>query len=343
MRRATRAARALAAGTAALASLPLGHGDRRPRRRRADGRPKGRRALGAGLGRRVGRHHVRASANFRGRDRRVGRPAAADVPAPADARTVLPDSQTAYLRRDGSEHETVRHARRWVCVQTVSGAGSARRSVAGLPVLAVGRARAENTRAARRTVACRRGGPAIPISCSSAKPASARNFRSREARAGGGQRRSEERVRAAAAGTAAWRNEYTLVKYSFGVLPVSEMGCINQAGPGFWCVVYNRAPESVGQCMALRSRGPHAVCSMRDSLAMLRPVPTPTSSPRRTERGPARTPCHDPSPPASAKKVCASASPPRAVLRRGRVPWRARAPATGPTTGRAHAETSSQP
>ena len=75
---------------------------------------------------------------------------------------------------------------------------------------------------------------------------------------------------------------------------------------------------------------------MRD---MRRPVPTPTSSPRRTERGPARTPCHDPSPPASAKKVRASASPPRAVLRRGRVPWRARAPATGPTTGRAHAET----
>ena len=237
MRCARRAARALAAGTAALASLPLDHRDRAPRRRRADGRPKGRRALGAGLGRRVGRHHVRASAKSRGRDWRVSRPAAADVPAPANASTVLPSSQTAYLRRDGSQHETVRHARRWICMQTISRAGSARRSVTGLPVLAVGSARAENTRAARRAAACQRSGPAIPISCSSAKPASARNFRSREARAGGGQRRSEERVRAAAAGTAAWRNEYTLVKYSFGVLPVSEMGCINQTGPGFWCVV----------------------------------------------------------------------------------------------------------
>jgi hypothetical protein len=232
MRRARRAARALAAGTAALASLPLDHGDRRPRRRRADGRPKGRRALGAGLGRRVGRHHVRASANFRGRDRRVGRPAAADVPAPANASTVLPSSQTAYLRRDGSQHETVRHARRWVCMQTIPRAGSARRSVTGLPVLAVGSARAENTRAARRAAACQRSGPAIPISCSSAKPASARNFRSREARAGGGQRRSEERVRAAAAGTARVENEYTLVKYSFWCFAGQRDGVHKSSGAG---------------------------------------------------------------------------------------------------------------
>ena len=169
----------------ATAAGPWGHA---PRRRRADGSPKGRRAQGAGLGRRVGRHPVRASANFRGRDGRVSRPAAADVHASANASTVLPSSQTAYLRRDVSQHETVRHARRWVCMQTISRAGSARRSVTGLLALAAGSARAENQGAARRAASCQRGGPAIPIWSSSWKLRPARNFCSREARTGGGQR-----------------------------------------------------------------------------------------------------------------------------------------------------------
>ena len=43
--------------------------------------------------------------------------------------------------------------------------------------------------------------------------------------------------------------------------------------------------------------------------------------------------------PAGSAKARTPALAPRAAFRRGRVPWRARAPATGPATGRAHAET----
>jgi hypothetical protein len=155
----------------------------------ADVRSKGRQALGAGSGRRVGLHPVRACAKSRGRGWSGRRLAAVDVHASANARTVLPGSRTSYIRRDGSQRETVWHARRWVCMQTISRAGSARRSVTGLLALAAGSARAENQGAARRAASCQRGGPAIPIWSSSPKPTPARNFRSRDARAGGGPRR----------------------------------------------------------------------------------------------------------------------------------------------------------
>ena len=154
----------------------------------ADVRSKGRQALGAGSGRRVGLHPVRACAKSRGRGWSGRRLAAVDVHASANARTVLPGSRTSYIRRDGSQRETVWHARRWVCMQTISRAGSARRSVTGLLALAAGSARAENQGAARRAASCQRGGPAIPIWSSSWKLRPARNFRSREARTGGGQR-----------------------------------------------------------------------------------------------------------------------------------------------------------
>ena len=77
-------------------------------------------------------------------------------------------------------------------------------------------------------------------------------------------------------------------------------------------------------------------CGMGD---VLRPSPAPTPSPQRTERGQRARTVSRPTPPAGLGQGARPALAPRAVFRRGRVPWRARAPATGLTTGRAHAET----
>ena len=149
---------------------------------------RGEQTRGAGSGRRVGLHPARASAKSCGRGWSGRRLAAVDVHAPASASTVLPCSRRSYIRRNGSERETVWHARRQVCMQTVPRAGSARRSITRLLALTAGSARAENQGAPRRAASCQRSGPAIPIWSSSWKLRPARNFRSREARTGGGQR-----------------------------------------------------------------------------------------------------------------------------------------------------------